>query len=327
MVFTYDEILTICKNKAAANPNTLIYLAIGCSQIYYPPDKGSPQQFPPFVAAHAGHKICIWIDPGLEPEPRGFQNAGLAAQPLPDNTVADVGFATFIPLRTNFYWPSRWAPITSENVQQCMRFIDGLCQLCVCMHDSASMIVQDYSGADIRHFYPLERFGPALLPKVLFDVTYKDSGCFVEFDRVHILRDTDGFVQPAYSPMWLLAPVAGAAPIIEAEMADRYNILVNYVWRLYKIQMGREVPRDWCTPDVITEKARRLYLVYGVPLASTDTPALHRLLAEGISDFCAVVGHYQTQADTASLIDGDNDTLPNALKILRTVASENRPAT
>jgi hypothetical protein len=325
MVFTYDEILTICKNKVVTHPDSLIYVAIGCSQAHYPPTGGTPQQFPPFVAAHAGHKICIWIDPGLEPEPRGFQNAGLVTQPLPDNTIADVGFATFIPLRKNFAWPRHWG--TDSEVRPCTQFIDELCRLCVHPVSTASMIVQDYSGADIRQFYPLERFGPALLAKVLFDVTYKDSGCFVDFARVHILRNNDGFVQPAYSPMWSLATVDGAASVINAEMGDRYNTLINYVWRLYKIQTGREVPRDWCTPDVVATRARRLFIAYRLPQGSTDTPTLHHLLVEGIFDFCSVAGHYQTHADTVALIDGDNTTLPNALNILRLVASENRPAT
>lgn len=325
-MFSYDEIFAICKAKVATESNTLIYVAIGCSQAHYPPTGGSPQQFPPFVAAHAGHKICIWIDPGLEAEPRGFQNAGLAAQALPDSTIADVGFATFIPLRSNFAWPNHWG--TPAVVGPCTQFIDNLCTLCVRPGGSASMIVQDYSGTDIRPFYPLERFGPALLPKVLFDVTYNDGGCFVDFAKVRILHNSAGaFMQPTYSPMWSLAAAPNSAPVIEAEMADRYNILINYVWRLYKIQTGREVPRDWCTPDVVAERARRLYLAYSIPLGSTSTETLYRLLAEGISDFCAAVGHYQTNAETDSLINGDNDTLPNALKLLRTVASENRPAT
>lgn len=325
-MFTYDEILTFCKNKVATHPNSLIYVSIGCSQAHYPSTGGTPQQFPPFVAAHAGHKICIWIDPYLEAEPRGFQNAGLPPQPLPDNTIADVGFATFIPLRKNFAWPNHWG--TDADVNPCKHFIDELCRLCVQPHESApSMIVQDYSGTDIRQFYPLERFGYSLLSKVLFDVTYKDSGCFVDFTKVHILRNNDGFVQPAYSPMWSLATVEGAASVINAEMGDRYNTLINYVWRLYKIQTGREVPRDWCTPDVVATRARRLFFAYRVPQGSTDTPTLHHLLVEGIFDFCSVAGHYQTHADTVALIDGDNTALPNALNILRLVASENRPAT
>lgn len=324
-MFTYDEILTICKNKVATSPDCLIYVAIGCSQAHYPPTGGTPQQFPPFVAAHAGHKICIWIDPGLEAEPRGFQNAGLPPQPLPDNMIADVGFATFIPLRKNFAWPNHWG--TDSEVGPCMNFMDELCRLCVHPASTASMIVQDYSGTDIRQFYPLDRFGYSLLPKVLYDVTYKDSGCFVDFAKVHILRNNDGFVQPAYSPMWSLATIAGAASIMNAEMGDRYNMLINYVWRLYKIQTGREVPRDWCTPDVVEMRARRLYLAYGIQQGDTSTPTLRRLLIEGISDFCAVVGHYQTDAETTSLIDGDNNMLPNALNILRSVAAENRPAT
>jgi hypothetical protein len=221
----------------------LIYLAIG-------PANAPLQQYPPFLANYPKPQLCILFDPRLEEE---------LTHEKPDGV-------TFVYLRRNFDWEHETA------------FIDDLCQI-----PSAKVIAQDYSGADIRKYYPLSRLGPSILKKVLFDVTYSDGNCGFDFSTVQIFHTDDGgFVNP------LQVPLADSIHYITNELASTIakerNIAIQFVFALYSIQAGREEPRQWCTPTNIMWRAGWFFQIHGLaPLA------IEELLVAHFLDLVAVV--------------------------------------
>ena len=272
----HHEILEVCKLE---NPD-IIYLAIGCSMAHWSVGDmhDTPQSHPPPVKALGGRQICILIDPTLENPPRF---TGIT-EPTMD-AVIRTAEATYIPLRRCFDWDNGEKPL-----------IDGLCKLA--LNTKTRLIVQDYAGNIINQHYPLATFGRTLLKKVLFDFTYQDGGCYIDFNNVHILTRLDGsFVQPIYEPM------ADVFHRMEASkrkfiLKARTNTICYYVKRLHGIQSGTEEYRDWCTPDHVSRLMEPLCLIYGTPLY-TDNPALEKLMLAYLNDLCQAVGDYMSDDD------------------------------
>ena len=120
---------------------------------------------------------------------------------------------TYITSRRRFSWGGSDTP-----------FINDLCKLA--LNSQTFLIVQDFSGRIIDEYYPIQTFGPKLLKKVLFDFTYRDGGCYIDLEKVRILRREDGtFIQPAYEPV---SSFLNAAPrplvesIIKARSTDAW---------------------------------------------------------------------------------------------------------
>jgi len=231
----------------------IIYLGIGCAN-------APLQQYPPFLHEFRKPQVCILIDPRLEDPVEHERPDGI----------------TFFYLRRNFLWESESG------------FIDELCQI-----PDSQFIAQDYSGADIREFYPLHRFGPSLLKKVLFDVTYSDGACYLNFDDVMIFRTEDGgFINPTHSP--LAASHTYIPTGLQTKIAKERNIAIQFVFALYSIQHGREEPRLWCTPENIMRRAGWMFAIYGLPPLS-----LEELLIAHCIDLSAVVSDRVATRDYA----------------------------
>ena len=211
------------------------------------------QQYPPFLKDFEKPQICILIDPRLEEE---------LTHERPDGV-------TFFHLRRNFDW-------TAE-----AEFVATLCE--------GQMIAQDYTGDDIRKYYPLQRFGPPLLKKVLFDVTYSDGGCFLDVNAVQIFHKDGGFVNPIHEP--LASTHAYIPKELVQQIAKERNVAIQFVFALYSIEKGREEPRDWCTPANIMRRAGWLFPVFG--LVATAPIPLEELL----------IAHLNDLANTVSKID------------------------
>jgi len=273
----YPEIVEFCKKE---NP-ALIYVAIGCAQGSYPEEGGSAQQWPPFVAAWPGRKVVILIDPLLEQPARGLAQSQ--------------GQAAFFSLEKEFDWKAD------------RPFIHDLCAL-----TDSYLIVQDYSGHDIRPYYPLALFGPTLLDRVLFDVTGGDGGCFVDFSNVHIIRDTTGrFIQAPYTPLCQLLPLH--PPTFKEQIRERFGILMQYAVRRYRMLQNLEEDRDWCTAEIVQHRLTPLTYAY----RSTD---LYTIVTEVIFDFCGTVGHYMTTAEVYELLHGPLDQIRTSMTVLRDLA-------
>jgi hypothetical protein len=204
------------------------------------------QQYPPFLKDFKTPQICILIDPRLEEELVHERPEGV----------------TFFHLRRFFDW---------ENESD---FIATLCE--------AQMIAQDYTGEDIRKYYPLQRFGPPLLKKVLFDVTYSDGACHLDLSAVQIFYNDSGFVNPIHEPLASMRPYI-PKELIQRLAKERNNAIYN-VFALYNIQRGCEEIQAWCTPENIRRRAGWLFPVFGL------TPfALEELLIAHLIDLATIV--------------------------------------
>ena len=306
---SYDDILAFCKSQ----PTPLIYLSIGCSQRFYPQGGGSAQQFPPFVASWPGRRVCILIDPDLEESPRGIVDAGKPAQPLHDGQIADFGDVAFVTRRRPWGWP--YHPNNDERIGSA-QFLDGLCRLATAI-GGPHLIVQDYSGPDIRRFYPVAEHGVQLLNRVMFDVTGMDGGCFVDFSKVHIRRDERGnFIQPAFTPLWKLRALHH--PALAHEAADRAATLLNYVGRLYRAHRLLDPPRDWYAPESGEKRVQTMTWAYGLQ-PGTNTKDLLSLFHAGIFDLCATAEHFVSEGEVLALLEGPFDQVRTSLTLLRDV--------
>jgi len=328
---TYAQLLQAC-NETPLAAGDLIYVAIGCSQKWYLQTGAaeSAQEYPPFVAEWLGRKLCILIDPELEEEPVGITQAGGAAAALPDAVPLTLEHVrkppvTFVALRANFIWRPEAAGYEDSKM-----FLHALVQRCL-QPGGPHMIVQDYSGTDIRRHYPLEPFGTPILSKVLFDITGGDPGCFVDFSKYRVLRDGAGhFVNPQYTPLWKLKALR-IGKAYEDQIYERYSTGLDAAARCWRSQNGHDEPRDWYAPALVAERIRPLLYTYGIPpqLATSRSgdPLIPFAAAEEvIFDLCAIVGHYMCHEEIYSLLTGGFDDLRNAVKILRDLALEDAKA-
>jgi hypothetical protein len=256
MIYTMnlDDVVEYCKT---ASPG-LIYLAIGCSQVRAAPDQISEQEYPPCVAAvmtPREKKICILIDPELESPPVCLKQFGL------HETAPIVGTdeISFVILRRFFEW--------THNDEH--EFMDRLCHYA--MDTGTKLIVQDYTGTPCQNFYPYDRYNKdkdkakALLNNVLYDFTYKESGCFVDLNLPILQEENGDFMQPLYLP---IASLIGLLPThhIASEMSLRYNDIMPYAFRYYKTLQGLSEPRQWCREETVTDRIKRHCFIHGLPV-------------------------------------------------------------
>ena len=276
---------------------SLVYVSIGCAAHDDPHSQGQIQQFPPFVRDWTGKKLCILIDPYLEAPPRSTIDIQ-ATQNVLSEGVEGVIWTTsdtiFVPLQKNFYYQNEkfyntGIPPDHENDIQ---FMESLCKQTLSFN--AKMIVQDYTGRDINAYYPTISH-PKLFGSILYDVTYKDGGCFIEFDDIRILRDTDGdFIQPLYSP---LSAIYGKIPdsIFQKELTRRcQNLRILHMYAC--IIRGLAEPRDWLTEEHVSGIAN----IYGKMYRVSSSDILS-ILTSAARDVCA--------ASSCSLSTEDIDTI------------------
>jgi len=286
---TNDEILAAV---AAANP-ALIYFAVGAAH-------NPLQQYPPFMKDLAGPHVCIYMDPQMEPVPRVYEDL-----PATDGkAIVRRGDITYITVRRYFEW---WA-----NHETDRHFVLDLCRYTLAS-PSCRMIAQAFTGADIRYQYPLGHFGPALLDRVLFDFTYKDGGCFVDFSTVKLLLKPDGsFVQPHYQPLTTIQE----PKILAYHVKSRCESVSTYIKRYYRILLGQEPERDWCAADVARRHAHPLQAIYGLS-PGIDAPDLEKLLRLFLFDLCAASNSFMTDEEATTLIGRPERDYETSLMVLK----------
>ena len=309
----WNDILHYCEHH---KPD-VIYVGIGCSQKRHEYGKHTAQECPPFVRnfVSVATAVCILIDPDLEDD----------LYVLRDLTDEELSRTRIITVRRNFYW---------ENPDD-MSFIHSLCGIALRGPDTY-LIVQDYSGEELRRHYPIQHFGPALLRKVVFDVSYMGGGCWLDFGKVRLERDMDGgFLQPPYMP--LSSAIAVASPEVIQFLAERrYYTLVSYVFGYYRrpVEPCEEhsqrppsadiEPRDWCTPETVALKLREICAAeaYGVPVSVTKEN-LRVLASRMVEDFAHTAGAELTAAEIARMLDEPTEkVLPRATSTLRIMINE-----
>jgi len=213
--------------------------------------------------------------------------------------------ATYIVLRRNFDWENGDKPM-----------IEGLCD--IALNTKTRLIVQDYAGNIINQHYPLATFGPPLLKKVLFDFTYQEGGCFIDFSKINILMRPDGtFLQPAHEP--IAAAFHRMEPTQRIFMIkSRTNTVYCYVKRLHSVQSGTEEYRDWCTADVVYRMMGPLTAIYGTP-HSTDNSALEKLMVAYLHDLCNTLGDYMSADAALALAKKPGKEYQETLEMLKEV--------
>ncbi len=319
-MMTNNDILLMCE----ATQPAYIYLAIGCALGHYAEGQGSPQQYPPPIAALPGRKICILVDPGLESPPRAYAQVGIPTDAATARHATH-GEVTFIPVRREFHWPVPWSREEHQPaIQYDTQLINGLIALTKRPGSPTRLIVQDYSGTDIRPFYPHDA-PPA---RVLYDMTGRDGGCFIDFDAVRIHQTPTGdFIQPPYQPLRTLQPVLSHDEF-RAIADHRSGLLANYAHRYYRIMRGVEPPRDWATPHTIGLRLAPLFVAYALPPNVRDPANLYALLSAALYDFAAVAGDYMDDDAIRQLLDADSPTgepLRGTLNLICVAAAENPP--
>ena len=299
-MMTNDEIAIFCE---ASEPD-IIYLAIGPS--------GSPeQQCPPFLRHPELRVICILVDPHLEDPPVIYKDLGPAAAATP---LMVIGNVTYIPLCRFFQHHA------NANSPDDIIFLHRLCYAAISSRNTR-LIVQDYSGSDLRRLYPLDIFGPELLRRVLFDFSYRDGECYVDFSKVRLLTRGQQFVQPHYETLAAINPYCTPEQL-KFQVGERTETMSVYVKRLYRIQNGEEPERDWCTLDVVKERTDRLCRIYGLP-PDTGNANLEKLLAAFLFDMCAVTGNYMGEEEALHLIRQPERNYESTLLVLKELVTEN----
>ena len=302
---TYSDIIKYCRES---NPS-LIYLAVGCAQGHHTRANASPQQYPPFVEAWPGRKICILIDPELEQPPYCFDKLTQSNQQLSEiagSAVVDFNQSLrFYCLRMRFETldaPSVNSQYRSDpkTYEHDMTFLYSLCDLAYTSH--TKFIYQDYTGRITDYLYPLSRYEDPeqLKANVLFDVTYNEGGCFVDFTTVKILRKPNGdFLHPEHE---VLANLRSHPSLMAIYAKKRRSILGSYIHWYYQILLGNKPERDWCTASTILPKMTPLCQIYKTPIDASKS-SIHTLLKTALFDYCAATDHYLSESDVEEIIE------------------------
>jgi hypothetical protein len=243
--------------------SALVYVAIGCAQGRYPPGEHSAQEYPPFIRDFAGvhRRIAFLIDPELEDPPRALHDASN------DTTV------TFIPIRRPLFWtqPPPHIPGALHGPTLLRTLLDC---------NPHYIVVQDYTGENIA------LHDPDIPGRVLFDATYGDYGCFVDFTKHrHIPRDpvTDAILHLDRLPLRDIP--AEFTELRHRQARSRASDLRYYIHRTLRVLRGQTEAAEWCSPAEVQSRLRRLAPIYA-PAATTPTEAhLLQIGTEMLRDF------------------------------------------
>lgn len=300
----YTEILTICEK---VNPD-LIYVAVGCASPNEP-SQGLVQQYPPFVKEWPGTKLCILIDPLLEDPPRSTQELQAIQAIQGDVKIWKTPDSIFISLRQNLYYYHDTVEESSQKIDD-IRFIEILCRQTLIR--SAKMIVQDYTGREIQQYYP-HHIHPDITKSVLYDVTYDDGGCYIDFDTIQILKNEDGeFIQPSYSP---LSAIHGKIPdpIFQKELTRRRQNLTN-IHTYVCIVRGLREHSTWITEERIASSAHRYATIYRV-----NSKDFVSILIAAVKDLCATASCYLSSGEIDAIVSSPTQQYANLFQTLQVV--------
>jgi hypothetical protein len=268
-----NDIIAFCKDEKP----TIIYLAIG-------PARSAPQQYPPFLNEIDGKHICLLFDPRMEDPLSVFVAED-------SHLVMENDGVRILSMPRHFDWAQ----------EDDRSFVHELCKIAI-EGTNTRLIVQDYTGRDIREDYPIRDFGIPLLRRVLFDVTYVNSGCFVDFSQVRLYTYPNGsFLQPFYDRISTLLPYV-SKDTLAAVVQDRNSRLVYNAMRLYRVLCGTEEAPEWCTEEAVFQKIRPLLLVYGFDQTELTKELLGSLLLAYLMDLLSYRSEKPKIEDAVALI-------------------------
>ena len=291
----YEDVSQFVLGESKQGP-LFIYIAIGCSLEYYAnKDEYPKQQYPPFMSDFPYRQICVLIDPRLEMPPR-----------CTDEVVQlDVPYEiTILPIVSSFEFPTH------------MEFLHSLIRLCVDPSLRMKMIVQDFTGRDIRPYYPIQMYGDALLHNVLFDATYGDGGCYPDLSTIAILQNAGNFVHPMYSTLCGLSTLAPSSIVKREFTLRRHSIYMMST--VHRVTLGVEEPRDWCKKSDMPRYIPQYMKVYAIPELGLDE-TIRTILMMTLKDICRLAEIYLTPDEMDSIVDGNGRNFDTMWKIVETM--------
>ncbi len=308
----YNRIIEYC---TVMQP-TIVYVGIGCSLGWNHRDPSQlQQQYPAILDTFPEPRVCILIDPLLEYPPRATMSSPSSDLPILNHPaytrstdpIVKQG-TTFFPIYRDFEF------IRSYDAD----FLHALCSQCVRTNGDTKLIVQDYTGRDIRPYYPSDIFGDAIRPFVLYDMTYRDPGCYVDFSTVHVLRDESGnFIHPSHCTLRKIRQVARVGSrILQDEIKRRTDIVINYLYRRYAVQAGYKEHADWCSPANIAVHLQQLIPAYGLPAFLTQTN-LKQAMVMCLQDVGGVMDKEVSSQTICDLLDKNSSDFINLAVFLR----------
>lgn len=246
-MFNWEPIFT-----EALQANTkLVYLGIGSAMGYHINDINNRisdeqnQQYPPFLKKFEGKKMIILIDPYLEDylaveqymnehefkfEKYAVDNVRVLRN---DEIVVYAIKETF-----DYLINTRGTP---QEIIESRRKVDwdfsnliNLIGICLEKRPKTKIILQDFTGRDTSSFYTglFNIFDKVdLINNVMFDVTQKDGGCFIEMNELQASIDFEGnFIQEKYMELTRITD----SPLFKSILKDRiqlvvYQLLYNYL--------------------------------------------------------------------------------------------------
>lgn len=181
----------------------VVYMAIGCAiQEYQELTQANNQQCPCFLDKFA-KKLLILIDPNLEkPLKVQQQITDLKETRIDNHRVLKNSSSTIYAINEPFYYI-----LSDENVEKRYRETDQnfsllLRIISIAIELKIKFIFQDYTGNDTTNVYCelMNIFDTDdLLKYVTFDVTQKDSGCYINIHPEIIKYDSDNnFIQEKF---------------------------------------------------------------------------------------------------------------------------------
>lgn len=166
--------------------------SVGCAMGRYELNTITPnnnQQNPLFFEKLKHHKVNILIDPVLEKIPQAVKLLGENQYKpnFPLNQYKNVEF--FVPSNKDLPF---FICVREEIDYECNNFLKELYTIIErVLENNIFLIWQDYTGKILDHLAldVLKKFSNKqheVLQKVIFDVSQKDSGCFVDFSSVEL---------------------------------------------------------------------------------------------------------------------------------------------
>jgi len=286
----FNEVLA---NTMEFNP-AIIYLSVG-SALGHRPQEINPntnQQIPLFLDKYNGmRKVIILIDPGLETPLRSESTAPMEIYFVSDDGKFRVfrtkdGNTLIFAISNRFYWEDeRHCPNEdSQLVPICKNFLIKLTEYTLL--NRSKLIGQDFTGRDTRNAY--NSLGNIFdkdeyYKRVLFDITYGDSGCFVDFSTTPIIYDQeDNFVQIKNKK---LSELKRILPAYFKKMAEsRINLVLWHLNRQLRIFKG-ELEHESFQKSHFRIICNEISNIYSLPdLNNVDEDIIKNIITIVLSD-------------------------------------------
>jgi len=260
-MFNWEPIFT-----EASRPNiSLVYFGIGSAMT---PESYSQdiedcknQQFPPFLKKYRGGKLIVLFDTKLEEHLAVEKYLKKYNHKYEKNNVDGITVLRndeiiVYAIRENFdFYTNHYGTPDEikESATKASWYISNLIHIisvCLEKNPKTKMIVQDFTGRDTTYSY-INLFNIfnkiELLNNIMFDVTQKDGGCFVDMNEHQASLDSNGnFIQEKYMELKKMTH----SPLFKTILSDRiknliYPISSNYV-NLKKDKPGSyDITTNW----------------------------------------------------------------------------------